>query len=299
MRKKIFMAGVGGMLGEAFYDVFKENYELSCTDLIDDEHWISKLDFRDYVEYRRQVTEFNPDYLFHIGAHTSLEFCELNQDDAYKTNTLSVEYAVQIANELGIPLLFISTAGIFDGNKELYDDWDIPNPLGVYARSKYLAENFVERRANEYLICRAGWMMGSGPKKDKKFIQKLMGQIKNGKTKLQIVDDKDGTPTYTIDFAKNCKLLIESKKFGLYNLVCGGETSRHEVAEYLVSLLKLDIEIEKVDSSFFQEEFFAQRPPNERLLNYKLDLLGLNQMRDWREALEEYLDKYYKGYLDS
>ena len=59
--------------------------------------------------------EFAPDYLFHLGAHTSLEYCEQHPDDAYATNTLAVENAVHIANELDIPLLYISTAGIFDG----------------------------------------------------------------------------------------------------------------------------------------------------------------------------------------
>jgi len=73
--------------------------------------------------------------------------------------------------------LYISTAGIFDGKKDLYDDWDMPNPLGVYARSKYMGERFVVENANRFLVCRAGWMMGAGPKKDKKFIQKLMKQI--------------------------------------------------------------------------------------------------------------------------
>ncbi len=73
-------------------------------------------------------------HFFHLGgAHTSLEFfCELNVEEAYATNTMAVENAVYIANELDIPLLYISTAGIFDGAKQVYDDWDLPNPpLGI------------------------------------------------------------------------------------------------------------------------------------------------------------------------
>lgn len=97
------------------------------------------------------------------------------------TNTLAVENAVYIANSLNIPLLYISTAGIFDGGKDLYDDWDLPNPLGVYARSKYMGERFVVENANRSLVCRAKWMTGSDPKKDKKFVQKLMKQLKDGK----------------------------------------------------------------------------------------------------------------------
>ena len=170
--KKIYIAGCGGMLGEAFYRVFKNEYQLKCTDKDVNEEWISFLDFRDCEAYLKDVVEFNPDYLFHLGAYTDLEYCELNQDDCYSTNTLSVENATYISKKLNIPLLYISTAGIFDGTKDTFDDWDLPNPMGHYARSKYAAEVFVEKNVDKYLICRAGWMMGSGPKKDKKFIKR-------------------------------------------------------------------------------------------------------------------------------
>ena len=299
MQKKIYIAGCGGMLGEAFYSQFKEDYELKCTDKDVNETWLSFLDFRDFDSYRKDVLAFKPDYIFHLGAYTDLEYCELNQEDAYMTNTIGVENAVYIANELQIPILYISTAGIFNGSKEFYDDWDTPDPLGVYARAKYMGERFVVENVSKHLVCRAGWMMGSGPKKDKKFVQKIMKQIKDGKTEIFIVNDKDGTPTYTHDFAKNVKLLLEKQYWGLYNMVCGGQTSRLEVAKEMLSILNLNdqISITEVKSDFFIKEYFAERPACERLINRKLDLRGTNIMRDWREALKEYLVNYYQDYL--
>lgn len=287
------------MLGEAFYIQFKDEYTLKCTDKDVNENWLSFLDFRDFDKYKSDVFEFKPDYLFHLGAYTDLEFCENNANDTYLTNTIAVENAVYIANELNIPILYISTAGIYDGAKEVYDDWDIPNPLGVYARSKYMGERFVIENAKRYLVCRAGWMMGAGPKKDKKFIQKIMEQLKDGKKELFIVNDKDGTPTYTHDFAKNVKLLIEKEYWGLYNMVCGGQTSRLEVAEELLQILNLNekIKISVVTSEYFSKEYFAPRPPCERLINKKLDLRKLNLMRDWKVALREYISEYYNDYL--
>jgi dTDP-4-dehydrorhamnose reductase len=300
MKKKIYIAGCGGMLGEAFYENFRNDYILKCTDKDLNESWLSFLDFRDFDAYRKDVLEFGPDYLFHLGAYTDLEFCEMNADETYNTNTLAVENAVYLANELNIPLLYISTAGIFDGAKELYDDWDQPNPLGVYARAKYVGERFVVENAARFLVCRAGWMMGSGPKKDKKFIQKLMRQIKEGKRELFIVDDKDGTPTYTHDFARNVRVLLEKEYWGLYNMVCGGQTSRLEVATELIRLLKMEdkVKLTPVGSDFFKETYFAERPPCERLVNRKLNIRNMNLMRDWREALTDYIDNYYQGYLD-
>lgn len=297
--KKIYIAGCGGMLGEAFYKQFSKDYILKCTDKDVNADWLSFLDFRDRDAYKKDVQAFNPDYLFHLGAYTDLEFCEKYADDTYNTNTLAVENAVLMANELNIPILYISTAGIFDGKKQMYDDWDLPNPLGVYARSKYMGERYVVENANRFLVCRAGWMMGAGPSKDKKFIQKLMKQLKDGKKELFIVDDKDGTPTYTHDFANNVKLLLEKEFWGLYNMVCGGQTSRLEVAVELVNLLGLNdkVKISPVTSDYFKDVYYAERPPCERLINKKLDIREINVMRDWKIALKEYLKAYYSDYL--
>ena len=300
-QKKIYMAGAGGMLGEAFYKVFNSQYQLKCTDIDVNESWLTYLDFTDRDKYIKDVEDFRPDYLFHLGAFTDLEYCEENKDETYITNTLSVENAVFISNKLDIPILYISTAGIFDGKKDTYDDWDTPNPLGHYARSKYAGELYVQSNSNKHLICRAGWMMGAGPKKDKKFIQKLMNQIKSGQKELFVVNDKLGTPTYTHDFANNVKLLLEKELWGLYNMVCGGITGRLEVAEELISLLDLKeaVSIIPVESDYFKKEYYAERPPSERLLDSKLNLRQSNIMRDWKVCLEEYINEYYQNFLDS
>jgi len=288
------------MLGEAFYRVFREEYELKCTDVDVNDVWLSYLDFRDYDVYWKDVAEFEPDYLFHLGALTDLEYCELNPDDAYATNTMAVENAVYLSNKLDIPMLYISTAGIFDGSKDTYDDWDRPNPLGHYARSKYAGEVFVEKNCRHYLVCRAGWMMGAGPKKDKKFVQKIMQQLKEGGKELFVVNDKWGTPTYTHDFARNVKVLLEKEFWGLYNMVCSGITGRFEVAQEIVKILGLEDEVKvtPVNSDYWKEIYFADRPPSERLIDKKLELRGVNLMRDWRVCLKEYLENYYRGYFE-
>jgi len=141
--------------------------------------------------------------------------------------------------------------------------------------------------------------MGGGPKKDKKFVQKIMSQLKQGKEELFIVDDKLGTPTYTHDFAQNVKLLLEKEYWGLYNMVCGGVTGRYEVATELVNILDLNnkIKITPVTSDYWSEEYFADRPPSERLIDKKLNLRNANIMRDWKVCLKEYIGDYYQNYL--
>jgi len=299
LKKKIYMAGCGGMLGEAFYKIFSTKYKLKCTDIDLNERWLSYLDFRNYKKYYNDVNNFKADFLFHLGAYTDLEYCEKNKKKTYITNVKSVKNAIKISNKLKIPLIYISTAGIFDGKKKSYNDWDVPRPLSQYGISKYLGEINVKNNCHKYLICRAGWMMGGGPKKDKKFIQKIIFKIKNGAKELFITNDKLGTPTYTHDFAKNLRMLLEKDRWGLYNMVCTGTTSRLNVAKELCKILNLKkkIKINEVDSNYWKKIYFAKRPYSERLINTKLNMEKLNIMRNWKICLKEYINNYYKNYI--
>lgn len=88
------------------------------------------------------------------------------------------------AQALNAAVVYISTAGIFDGKKEFYDDFDIPNPINVYGKSKYHGEVITPKLAEKHFVFRAGWMMGGGPRKDKKFINKIFKQLQSGKKEL-------------------------------------------------------------------------------------------------------------------
>ncbi len=298
--KKVYIAGCGGMLGDAFHETFSD-FDLRCSDINACDVWLSKLDFRDREGYTRDVCDFRPDVLLHVGAHTDLEFCEINKEDAWATNVVAVETAVGIANMLNIPIVYIGTAGIFDGEKEFYDDWDIPNPIGVYARTKYAGERHVVENAGRYLVCRAGWMMGGGPRKDKKFVGKIMKQLACSPSEISVVDDKFGAPTYTQDFTLNVRSLLKAEKWGLYNMACTGGASRLDVAREILHIVGLvgTVKLRGVESSAFQEQYFAPRPRCERLVNRKLEMVGLQMMRDWRFALADYLNNHYRGYLNT
>lgn len=297
--KKIYIAGSGGMLGDAFYNVFSNKFITKCSDKIANENWLTELDFTHYENYKLEVENFGSDCLIHLGAMTNLEECEFNPDQTYLNNSKSVEYAVKISNDMNIPLIFISTAGIFDGKKDIYDDFDTPNPLSHYGKSKFLSEKYIEKYSNNYLICRAGWMMGGGKNKDKKFVNKIISQLLDGKSELNIVSDKNGTPTYTYDFAEQVLLLLEKNIRGKFNVVCEGLTSRIDVCMEILDYYNLrdKIKINKVSSDFFIDTYFAERPISERLINSKLNSLSLNIMRNWKICLQEYLEKDFKNIL--
>ena len=292
--KKVFITGCGGMLGKAVYERFSPHCQILATDIDVNESWLEYGDVIDFQEILGKASKFKPDLIINLAALTDLEYCEKNPEIAWKTNTLGAENMALISKKLNATHIYISTAGIFDGKQEYYNDFEKPNPMSIYAKSKYYGEVIIERMLDNYFIFRAGWMMGGGIEKDKKFINKIFKQILDGKKELFVVDDKLGTPTYTVNFAESMFAIVQTELFGLYNMVCEGSCSRYEVALEFIKLLGLEkeINIKIVNSDFFANEYFAPRPYSEKLLNLKLSARGINYMKDWKECLLDYVETF-------
>jgi dTDP-4-dehydrorhamnose reductase len=291
---RAYVAGCGGMLGQAVHALLAKMCIVRATDIDANESWLELADIRDHALMAAEIEGFRPDVIINLAALTDLEVCERDPDNAWATNALGAVFLGQLARDRGIPYVYISTAGIFDGSQDFYTEEDLPVPLSTYGKSKHHAEMSIARSVPQHLVLRAGWMMGGGPRKDKKFINKIYKQIVAGATELRVVDDKLGTPTYTHDFARGLVSLLERGQSGLFNQVGGGHGSRHDVAVEFVRLLGLAgaVRIVQVGSEEFAREYFAPRPRSEQLINRRLDTLGLNVMRDWKECLAEYALEY-------
>ena len=274
--------------------------QVHATDLVISEPWLSPLDVRDLAACEQAFAHVRPDVVLHLAAHTDLEYCETHQDDCWRTNALGAENVALLARQADAVMVYVSTAGIFGGEKEEFHDFDVPNPLSQYGRAKYYGEQIVAATVPRHFCLRAGWMMGGGPSKDKKFVNKIFRQLRSGARELHVVDDKFGTPTYTVDFARSVQFLIGTPYYGVYNHVCEGGGSRYDVAVEFVRILGLNgaVKVTKVGSDYYRDAYFAPRPLSERLVNLKLNARGLNRMRDWRTCLAEY-STVFKRELDA
>jgi len=298
---RVLITGCGGMLGDSVYRTFAGSYaHVHATDIVLTEPWLSPLDVRELSDCDRVFAHLRPTIVLHLAALTDLEYCETDQDDCWRTNALGAENVALLARQHEATMVYISTAGIYAGEKDEFHDFDLPNPLSQYGRAKYYGERFVEAHVPKHFCLRAGWMMGGGPKKDKKFINKIFRQIKGGARELHVVDDKFGTPTYTVDFARSMAFLLTTNYYGVYNHVCEGGGSRYDVAVEFVRLLGLaaTVKVTKVPSDYYRSTYFAPRPSSERLVNLKLNARRLNRMRDWRACLAEYSEEF-KRELDA
>lgn len=289
---RIYVTGCGGMLGDALYKHFSQNHTVMATDIQFTSDWVEYMDVRFYHDMLQDVLEFNPDVIMNLAAMTDLEECENYAQRAIDTNTGGSANCAMVATKLKIPYVYISTAGIFDGQKDFYSDGDQPNPLCMYGKTKYWGE-LIAQAIPQHLVLRCGWQMGSGPK-DKKFIQKIWQQIKSGTTEFNVVGDRFGTPSYVKDCSLQIDKLLETKTFGTFNMVCKGSASRYDMTVELVKLLGLEdkVKINKVTSAFWAKEYYAPRPASERLVTDRLDALDLNVMGAWQDALADYVKEY-------
>lgn len=290
------------MLGNAIYSYFVARSDnVLASDKVVDEDWLVKLDVRDNVEMSKTFKEFKPDIVLHLAAETNLEFCETHPEVAIATNVVATETIAKLSKEYGSTLVYISTAGVFDGAKKgLYTEEDKPNPIMVYGQTKYDGELKAQKYCPKTYVVRAGWMMGGGRKKEKKFIYKILQQIAADRKEIVAVNNRWGTPTYTYDFAMSLFKLLKTKKYGTFHMVCEGDGTRYDVAREILHICNRDdIILTPVDSDYFKEDYFAPRPVSEMMLNAKLREIGLhNNMRSWKESLNDYIHNYFFDYIN-
>lgn len=291
---KILVTGAAGMLGSALCPALKQKkHEVFVTDLVPTNDGVEYLDVRNFRQVEELVESTKPDILMHLAAETDVDKCELEPDHAFKTNTLGTQNVSLVCQKRNIEMVYISTIGVFYGDKlEPYTEFDSPHPINVYGQSKLEGEKIVQNLLSRYYIVRAGWMVGGGPKKDKKFIGKIIKQM-NETTMLKAVNDKIGSPTYTVDFSRCLSDLIETGFYGLYHCTNKGYCSRFDVAKKIVDILgRSDVSVEPVSSAYFPLP--ALRARSEMSRNYKLELLGLDTTRNWEVALKEYINSCWK-----
>ena len=276
---RILITGAHGMLGSALkrtllmHDITApEKHQLNVGNIDQVEKYAKKIDL-----------------IIHLAAETDHEYCEQNPSQAYFINVSGTGNMVAIAKRLDIPILYMSTASIFNGilNKP-YKTWNKPCPLNHYNKSKYYGELIVQSHPKHFIV-RAGWMFGGGATLDKKFVNKIIKKINAGETEIKVADDCIGSPTYTEDLATCILSLLDSDEYGIYHCVHPGEISRYHFAKSIIEILGIEKEVKIIPVSIedIKDEFPCKRT------NYEV-LESSWVLRDYKDALRSYIDDYFR-----
>ncbi len=290
MQLKAIVTGANGMLGDSLCPLLEsKGYHVVATDIVTNAR-ISKLDIRNLDAAMAIVKKEKPGIIFHLAAETDVDKCETNEKHAYEINVKGTENIALCCKELDIPMVYVSTGSVFNGEKEGgYIEKDVAGPpVNIYGKSKLEGEKIVKALLSKYYIIRAGWMIG-GYNKDKKFVWKIVELLKT-KKEISAVIDKFGTLTFTKDFSKGMYDIVTKGEYGLYHCVNNGICTRFDIAKKIIEYLgKKDVILKPVDSKAFPMP--APRPKSEALINDRLSSMGMNNMRTWQEALREYIEE--------
>lgn len=280
---KILITGPRGMLGRDLEQATQDKHQLILTGR-------DNLDIDNFDQCLTLISQDKPDLLINCAAYTQVDKCEEDIELAYKVNASGPRNLAIISNEFNIPLLHISSDYVFDGTKGSgYLEDDIKNPLSVYGKSKSLGEDYITTLTNKFYIVRTSWLFGAN---GNNFIKTMLSLGKTRKN-LTVVNDQFGVPTYTKDLARAIALLIEKPAYGIYHITNSGYTSWYEYARLIFELVDYKINVQPVSTEQFKRP--APRPPYSVLENRVWQLEGFTLLRDYKEAVREYIEEYLQS----
>ncbi|WP_460019393.1 SDR family oxidoreductase [Magnetospira thiophila] len=289
----ILITGAAGMLGRAFVEALGEaDPKAKIVALSHDQ-----LDVADRAAVLARAID-RPTWIVHCAADVNAERCETQPDETHRIQVEGTENIAALAEATGARVLYPQSFLIFDGSQLPINEDTPPNPLSVYGRCKLDAETLLRQRLGEQaLSVRMAGFFG-GEEKDKNFVGKFLPHVRHlldQGTASYAVGDRVWQPTWTLDLARNCVLLMQAEKAGLYTMGCVGEASFFDLACACIAELGLDhaFTVTPAPEQLVAGSEKAKRPARAVLDNKRLRAEGLDRMRPWRDALRDYLARPY------
>ena len=284
---KVFLIGVDGQLGTDIEQFFTSK-GLEVHGLIG----LKEIDICDHDDSLDKIASSKPDLVINTAAFHDVDLCEDKTEQTFKVNIDGVKNIAGICKEMDIPLMHFSTDYVFDGSKgSPYLEDDCPGPLSIYAISKYGGERVLQYMLDKYYLVRLSGLYGHAGctgKGNMNFIE-IMLKLAESKKEIKVVDDQILTPTSTADVAEKLYELIITGKYGLYHMTNTGSCSWFEFACEIFKLMEINVDVVPVSSEEFGAK--AARPEYSVLDNSNLRKLGIDDLRNWKEALGDYLEK--------
>jgi dTDP-4-dehydrorhamnose reductase len=258
---------------------------------------LPEVDITDLSQVFKTVQGVRPDVIIHAAAYTDVDGCESNSKTAFTVNRDGTWNVAQACAEMGCRLIYYSTDYVFDGTKTTpYVETDLLDPQTVYGKSKLAGEEAVLESLDDFAILRIAWVYGCQGKNFVKTMIRLgkqqVADREAGKSVslLKVVNDQIGNPTWTEEIVKQTATVLENDLQGVYHATGEGVASWYEFARQIFENLHLEVDIQPCTTAEFPRP--APRPAHSALENGRLKKAGLNVMRDYRVALDEFLGRY-------
>jgi len=314
---RIVITGGAGQLGSDIARELANEFEVVPVDFPDFD--ITNLGVT--IQYLRRL---KPEVIVHCAALTDVDACETEADRAYLVNGIGARNVAIAAHKVGARLVHISTDYVFDGEKTgPYREHDRPNPKTTYGMSKLMGERFVAQQTHAHFILRIAWLYG---RTGHNFVKTIL-RLAQTRDELRIVNDQYGTPTWTVDVAKQVERVLQTEAYGTYHATSQGSCTWYEFALEIFKNAGYEAEVDPsgsvrlipnpksqipvlssltpntqsltpitltpVTTAEFPRP--APRPRNSVLDNFLLRIQGIDIMPTWQESLEKFLSEWQVG----
>lgn len=230
------------------------------------------------------INNYKPHIVINCAGYTDVDGCESNEDKAFKVNSIGAKNIATACEKIKSKLIYLSTDYIFDGTSKVpYKEYDVPNPLNIYGKTKLAGEKYSSYFCSRHFIIRTSWLFGNS---GKNFVKTVINIAKE-KGQLNVVNDQRGTPTNAEDLVHHILKLSLSEEFGIFNCSNNGECSWYELACKIIEYAKIDCIVNPITSQAFKRP--AKRPAYSSLDNMALRCTIGDDMRHWEEALEDFI----------
>jgi len=220
-----------------------------------------KADFQDIEKVVKLVNEVRPDIVIHTAAIGDVDKCEIDKGLAWRVNVEATLALVKSVLKLNSYFLYLSTDYVFDGERGLYKEDDVPNPINYYGFTKLVAENIVRSGLERYSIVRTSHIYGFGMGR-KNFARAVVEALSQGQ-KVKALVDQWLSPTLNTLLAKGIRELVEMDYIGVIH-IAGERISRYEFAKAIAKRFNFDEDlIEPITMKDIQ--FRARRPRDSSL----------------------------------
>jgi dTDP-4-dehydrorhamnose reductase len=281
------VTGCNGQLGRAIRKEYADDeVEFINTDVVEGDGVLS-LDITDVDAVLKMVRETKPDVIINCAAHTNVDKCEELWDLAYKINAIGPRNLSIAATEQNAKMIHVSTDYVFEGNGTVpYTEFDDPNPVSAYGKTKLEGERFVKQFAAKHFILRTAWLYGDG----KNFVKTMLALSENH-DEISVVCDQKGSPTSAVELAKMIHYLEPTDNYGLFHATCEGDTNWADFTEEIFRKAGKSTKVNHVTSEQYAKmnPASAKRPAYSILENYMIKLTSDYRMADWHDALDVYL----------
>lgn len=280
--KKILVTGCNGQLGRAVNQVYAKETAAGEVELINTD--VCDLDITNIDDVMSMVKEKKPHVIINCAAHTNVNKCESDWDNAYRINAIGARNLSIAADRECAKLIHVSTDYVFDGEGDKpYTEFDETVPCGAYGKTKLEGEKFVRQFTNRFFIVRTAWLYGDG----NNFVRTML-KLSETNEEVRVVSDQFGTPTSAMELARMLHFIEPTENYGVFHATCEGSCSWADFATEIFRMAGKDTLVKYITTAEYPTP--AKRPAYSVLDNYMLRLTTSYQMADWKEALAEYMN---------